>query len=69
MIGAGKEENIMDLIVPGLVIVLYIAIILYSFRKRKKRNEEKKQVSPCEYCLRWEECNGVDAEFCPLIKK
>ena len=21
---------------------------------------------PCETCLRWPECNGVDAEICPV---
>lgn len=21
---------------------------------------------PCETCLRWPECNGVDADTCPL---
>lgn len=23
---------------------------------------------PCETCLRWPECNGVDAEQCPLMR-
>lgn len=23
---------------------------------------------PCETCLRWPECNGVDADNCPLCK-
>lgn len=22
--------------------------------------------NPCETCLRWPECNGVDAENCPI---
>lgn len=22
--------------------------------------------NPCETCLRWPECNGVDKESCPL---
>ena len=22
--------------------------------------------NPCMYCLRWEECNGVDKQNCPL---
>ena len=24
---------------------------------------------PCETCLRWSECNGVDADTCPLRKQ
>ena len=24
---------------------------------------------PCETCLRWPECNGVDADTCPLRKQ
>ena len=24
----------------------------------------QQQADPCEFCLRWEECNGVDIEFC-----
>ena len=27
---------------------------------------DTEQESPCLYCLRWEECNGVDKENCPL---
>lgn len=23
---------------------------------------------PCETCLYWYECNGVDADICPLCK-
>ena len=23
---------------------------------------------PCETCLRWSECNGVDIDNCPLCK-
>lgn len=23
---------------------------------------------PCETCLRWPECNGTDADCCPLLK-
>lgn len=24
---------------------------------------------PCENCLRWPECNGVDANTCPLCRR
>lgn len=23
---------------------------------------------PCDTCLRWAECNGVDRDTCPLVK-
>ena len=23
---------------------------------------------PCETCLRWPECNGIDRDACPLVK-
>lgn len=25
--------------------------------------------NPCETCLRWYECNGVDRDICPLCKE
>ena len=25
---------------------------------------EEVEDDPCEYCLRWEECNGVDRDYC-----
>lgn len=24
---------------------------------------------PCDTCLRWSECNGVEKDTCPLCKK
>lgn len=57
------------LIGPGAILLLYLAIIVYSFMKRRNKGNDKPQEHPCEYCLRWEECNGVDADICPLIKK
>ena len=24
--------------------------------------------NPCETCLRWEECNGVDVDICQIVK-
>ena len=29
--------------------------------------QEKKEQEPCEWCLRWSECEGVDTE-CPIRK-
>lgn len=31
-------------------------------------NEGPAMNDPCETCLRWPECNGVDAESCPVVR-
>lgn len=59
----------MNLIGPVLILVGYVGIIIYSFSRSKKKQEMKEETLPCESCLRWEECNGVDVDFCPLCKK
>ena len=59
----------MNLIIPGLILVMYVSIIIYSFSRSKKKKEMKEEKLPCEDCLRWEECNGVDVDLCPLCKK
>lgn len=37
-------------------------------KERRMVKQIKKSAPPCETCLRWPECNGVDAEACPLGK-
>ena len=69
MIVDGKGEKTMNLIVPGLILFAYACIIVYSFSRKKKNEDKQEETHPCEYCLRWSECNGVDVEFCPLCKK
>lgn len=69
MIGDDKGEVMMNLIGPALILGLYVAIILYSIIKRNKKEEEVEQELPCDTCVRWEECNGVDIDYCPLTKK
>lgn len=58
-----------SLIIPALILVFYAGIIIYSFSRSKEKKEKKEEMIPCEYCLRWSECNGIDADFCPLCKK
>lgn len=29
----------------------------------------KMNPDPCDTCLRWSECNGVDADTCPLCSR
>lgn len=44
---------------------------IYRMAQMVKGYAEKEAVvemtDPCETCLRWPECNGVDAESCPII--
>lgn len=64
-------------IVIAVVVLLVLMIAMFSCikmsgdlsREEEKRQfhelcKEKEQESPCESCLRWGECNGVDEE-CP----
>ena len=56
-------------IFTGIVILLVavgIGLLLAEALERgdKKRKEDE---DPCEQCLRWSECNGVD-EACPVRK-
>lgn len=49
----------------GVFLVIYavMAIVFLLFREKKPATPEMKE-DPCESCLRWDECNGVD-EKCP----
>lgn len=73
----------MNLLIPFLILCGFAGIITYSsIRERRgdwRREERPMQFAhppmdlrlkrdPCESCLRWEECNGVDDE-CPLRKE
>lgn len=42
---------------------------LKQMARKKERKPAKNSGSSCEHCLRWPECNGVDAENCPLRKE
>lgn len=56
-----------DLLV--LFVVIALMLVLDCCRTSGICAEEESraaaQQNPCETCLRWEECNGVDKE-CPL---
>ncbi len=60
----------MDIAILLIVAVVLLAILsCCKVSSRCAREEEKRaqQASPCESCLRWAECNGVD-ENCPHRK-
>ena len=76
--------SIVYLIIFLLVACFLVACFLRSIPRGGGRKEEERQErpvqyahppmdlrlprNPCETCLRWEECNGVDDE-CPLRKE
>lgn len=53
-----------------LVAVITAFVLLFVGRKAWPRDAayEVIEEDPCETCLRWEECNGVD-DGCPLKNK
>ena len=56
-------------IFTGIVILLVavgIGILLAEALERRNQKREETE-DPCEKCLRWPECNGVD-EACPVRK-
>jgi hypothetical protein len=55
-----------------VIIALVFLIVLFfeSLAKlRKWHTWQGPDVEPCENCLRWSECHGVDAENCPQHKE
>lgn len=53
----------------GVVGMLIFALITANGQKRESmQKREVPQSDPCEECLRWPECNGVD-ESCPMRKR
>ena len=60
-------NELMKVFVTVLVLILLALILasLVSMRISSIRSMEREKKDPCETCLRWEECNGVD-EDCPL---
>lgn len=50
------------IIIAAVVVLTMLACCKVS--GRCSREEERREA--CETCLRWGECNGVDADTCPL---
>lgn len=53
-------------IFTGIMILLVAGVIGYLIAVLLRKGEEKQaeKEDPCDSCLRWPECNGVD-EGCP----
>ena len=68
----------MTILIIGLVAVALLGLLAccnvsgYWSRKEQEEQQEQKQkaqqASPCETCLRWGECNGIDKQ-CPHRKE
>ncbi len=46
-------------------LVLLAALPLLMFCKPRNEHAQERQKDPCDKCVRWSECNGVDDD-CPL---
>ena len=53
---------IVILLVAGVIVFLAAKAVQISHQKQEEQKED-----PCDRCLRWPECNGVD-EDCPIKK-
>lgn len=49
------------------VLLLAAALPLLVFCKPRNEHAQEK-ADPCDKCVRWSECNGVD-EDCPLLEE
>ena len=56
-------------LIYALIILTVAALMVIAASMRVSSIESRKEEAenPCCTCLRWEECNGVDAESCPVI--
>ena len=67
MAGGLRYESVMEM-PPGMrdrVVAQVVAKVSACAGDPNRTDAETE--SPCEECLRWPECNGVDREYCPLL--
>jgi hypothetical protein len=55
--------GIVILLVAGGIALLALKSI--QIQEQKAKEEQTREESPCDWCLRWMECNGVD-DNCPI---
>lgn len=69
-----NEINVLFSFFLGFIVSLLLErvirpLIVDCIQKKGKKTEDSVLLSsPCETCLRWDECNGED-DTCPLIKE
>lgn len=64
MSGGLRYESVMEM--PQGMRQQVVAQILAKVSAEAGPEGGPDREDPCETCLRWTECNGVDREFCPL---
>ena len=47
-----------------VICVICAAVLFYACCVQSGKDARKEEENPCETCLRWDECNGVD-DNCP----
>ena len=47
-----------------VICVILAAVLFYACCVQSGKDARKEEEHPCDSCLRWDECNGVD-EYCP----
>lgn len=70
-----SEVNIVFALLLGVMLGLILSRMVASLmrrprmrRKHETSSADPPSASPCETCLRWDECNGED-DTCPLLKE
>lgn len=61
----------MEIVIYMLALLVVVVLALAAVRglsnalaKLTRRENDDEETDPCMDCLRWPECNGVDAESC-----
>lgn len=48
-----------------LIVFLTVFFVYLTARLHAGQTWQEPETDPCETCLRWGECHGVDVDFCP----
>lgn len=64
-----------------LLYAVYLSLVIASVAAKRRRprhkmpspaevmEKEAERADPCDTCLRWYECNGVDRDSCPIVER
>ena len=59
-----------DLIICLLLwLILFAGVGIIGRKRSGEQLQNEPEADPCDICLRWSECHGVDAETCPQHKE